>query len=110
MTPEQVIINQIMTWLAVKGILHYRTKTGGAIIHTRNGIKFGREKWRHTQVGCPDIFVFKNGRTYGLEVKSSNGRVSPDQAMWLERLTREGGVGIVVRSLEEVAAALGEKI
>ncbi|MFZ0073085.1 MAG: hypothetical protein WAK85_17570, partial [Xanthobacteraceae bacterium] len=32
------------------------------------------------RAGTPDLILIKDGRTYGLELKADNGRVSPAQA------------------------------
>lgn len=53
-------------------------------------------------VGSPDLVgVLRGGRALALEVKSATGRVRPEQAAWLAAFERLGGVGGVVRSVEE---------
>jgi len=40
------------------------------------------------------------------ELKSSTGRVRPEQEEWLSKFRDEGGIGSVVRSLDEVIQIL----
>lgn len=45
-------------------------------------------KWRKprtSQKGAPDLIFWQNGQTYAIEVKSYNGKQSPDQKHWQER-------------------------
>lgn len=102
MKAEQSTVHQIMTYLVMRGILCYRTRNTGTIIHGPRGIVYGRDRYWRTQAGCPDILAWDNGKAYGIEVKSKTGRVRPEQELWLSRFRDEGGVGIVARSLEDV--------
>ena len=110
MKPEQQLVHQVMTWLALRNILAYRTRNTGTIIHGPRGVVFGRDRYFRQQRGCADILVWKDGKAWAFELKAPNGRVSPEQSEWLQRFAAAGGTACVVRSLEEVAAALWEKI
>ena len=52
--------------------------------------------------------LWQNGIFLALEVKSSTGRVSKEQQMFLDLVNRRGGIGRVVRSVDDARAALGE--
>jgi hypothetical protein len=104
MKPEQQLVHQTMQWLELKGILHYRTRTSGTMIHTPRGMVFGRDKYFRSQKGCPDILAWRAGKAYALELKSQKGRVTPEQSAWIDRFEREGFTARVVRSLDEVIA------
>ncbi len=106
MTPEQSLTHQVMTWLAIKNILHYRVRNTGTIIHYAGGVKFGRDRYFRQQAGCPDILAWNKGNAYAFELKSPTGRLRPEQSAWLNRFQSEGGRSYVVRKLEDVAAAL----
>lgn len=108
MKPEQQLAHQVMTWLALKNILHYRTRNTGTIVHRPGGITFGRDRYWRTQQGCPDILAWRNGKAYAFELKSEKGRLTLEQRTWLARFNQEGGVGIVARSLEDVMGVLGQ--
>ena len=52
--------------------------------------------------GIPDRIAVKNGVFDGVEVKAKNGRMSPYQQEFKDRLTAAGGVYVEARSLEDV--------
>lgn len=110
MKPEQALTHQVMTWLELRGILHYRVRNTGTIIHRPGGVVFGRDRYYRQQRGCADILAWRNGMSYAFELKAPKGRVRPEQSEWLARFAAAGGTACVVRTLEEVAAALGEKL
>ncbi len=47
--------------------------------------------------GFPDIVAVRGSRTLFLELKAADGRVSPEQADWISRLTGAGQEAHVVR-------------
>ena len=103
----QELSNAVMAYLAIKNVLHYKVRNGGTIF-TRpgGGIGYGRDKYWRTQRGAPDILAWDNGKAYAFELKSAKGKTSPEQEDWLSRFRDEGGIGMVVRSLDEVMAVL----
>lgn len=62
----------------------------------------GDHFYRFGLQGSADIFALKKGKLYALEVKSSTGKLSNDQIGFLENINKNGGIGIVVRSIEDV--------
>lgn len=52
--------------------------------------------------GIPDRMAVKDGRFYGIEVKTPKGRMSPYQQEFKRRLEEAGGVYIEARALEDV--------
>lgn len=57
--------------------------------------------------GAPDLVLIRNdGWCAFIEVKSDKGRLSPEQVEWADWLAAGGGDMVVVRSLDEVEAAL----
>lgn len=58
------------------------------------------------EAGLPDLFVCYEGHFIGLEVKTDAGEPSPRQLAVLRRIERAGGVGQVVRSVDEVKRIL----
>lgn len=100
---EQALSNAVMDYLAIKGILHYRVRNTGKIIHMRGGgLCYGRDKYAATQRGTPDIFAWQNGKAYAFELKSPTGKVSPEQGEWIEKFKKAGGLGYVIRSVSEL--------
>jgi hypothetical protein len=58
--------------------------------------------------GSADLVGLRaDGRFVALELKAPGGRVRPEQAAWLELVRRMGGVGAVVRSVDEAWEAIG---
>lgn len=106
MKPEQALTHQVMTWLALKNILHYRVRNTGTIIHRPGGVVFGPDRYFRQQRGCADILAWKDGKAYAFELKSPTGRLRPEQAEWLNRFSNEGGIAVVVRRLEDIEEAL----
>ena len=59
-------------------------------------------------VGSPDLVASADGRWLGLELKSPDGRVSPEQRDWHLAAERRGALVRVVRSVDEARAAVDE--
>ncbi|WP_287602702.1 VRR-NUC domain-containing protein [Thiothrix sp.] len=62
---------------------------------------------RYGWVGCSDIIgMLTDGRFLAIEVKSRTGRLSEEQAAFLDCVNAGGGVGIVARSVDDVIKGL----
>ena len=59
------------------------------------------------RAGIPDLYAARYGKSYWFEVKAPGGRVSKIQEYELQQLRDAGLVAMVVRSVAEVAAAVG---
>lgn len=96
---ESEIQSQILDYLKIKHIFHYRQNTGA--LETKSGrfMRFGCK-------GSPDIVCIINGRYVGVEVKASHGQQSPDQKIFEANLRNAGGDYWLVRSLEELISKL----
>lgn len=110
MNPEQSLFNQVGQWLTIRKFLWFKVRNSGRIVGKSGSVFFARDTFWQNQRGVADVIVLKNGHAYAFELKAPKGRVRPDQAEWLQRFASAGGTACVVRSLEEVAAAIGEKI
>lgn len=73
----------------------YRTAKTGALLK-RMGVV----------AGCPDLFIFWQGRTFAIEVKAPGGRVSPAQIEMAQRLQRAGVITTIAYKMEAVEAFL----
>ena len=82
----------------------------------RGKIKTAFKKVRQSQLGAPDLMVFKRisfskwgtyTETFCIEVKSPTGKVSPAQERWAGLAVAQGCRYIVARSLEDVRENLG---
>lgn len=105
--PEKVIQKQILDWLKETGLLHWR-QNSGIVFAGNRAIRLGES-------GLPDIVVIvpPGGRLVGLECKSANGRLRPDQITFQDRAKSAGAYYFVVRSLTQamdaVASAVGRE-
>lgn len=88
---ESKITKDIMAWLKSSG--YYAVKIHGAAYQT---------------AGLPDIIALDSkGRMVGLEVKRPViGKVTELQKRTLEEINLHGGYAVVVRSVEDAAAAI----
>lgn len=71
-----------------------------------NGGYGGYRSNPYTMKGVPDIVCIINGMFVGFEVKTTKGRVSPDQLLFKKRCERAGGIYHVVRSADEALKLL----
>ena len=92
----------ILDWLAYRRIFHWRNNTGAMVSEYKGKTRF----MRFGSVGSPDIFVLKNGVCYGIEVKGPKGTQSDAQKEFQVRFEVAGGVYILAKGIDEVAARL----
>jgi len=99
---EKYTQKQILDYLEIKKIFHYRNNSG-AMITNNNG---RRGFLRFGAVGSPDIICVINGIYVGIEVKGDKGKQSENQKTFQENLEKAGGVYILAFSLEDVINGL----
>ena len=63
-------------------------------------------KFSAGDVGTPDLLVCYQGRFFGMEVKQPKNYPTKIQRHRLEQIALAGGVGVVVRSVNDALAAL----
>jgi hypothetical protein len=101
MTPEHEIKDAIRAFLENNGFFVINLATGR--LRTADGkrwVSVGK-KGAADLIGClPD------GRFIAGEVKAPNGRLSPEQQAFLEKIAGLGGLAIFAKSVEDVADAL----
>lgn len=96
---EADLMRSIMLALSQAGHMVFRANVG--LLYTRDG----RPVRTGLPVGFSDLFGFSADLTpFFFEVKTSSGRVSPEQAAFLDAMRRRGAIAEVVRSPQ---AALG---
>lgn len=89
---ESDIQRNILSYLATRGIVAWRTNAG----YIKRNVKLAPS-------GTPDIIGYlPNGRLLGIEVKRPKGKVSDSQQAWLDRAEQAGCAVMVARSVEEV--------
>lgn len=92
---ESAIQAQIIQYLSLKGIFHYRNNSGGFKDANNHFYRFGA-------VGSPDIICVVEGRFVGIEVKAPGGKQSDHQISFQKRLEGAGGRYVLVYSLDEL--------
>jgi hypothetical protein len=63
-------------------------------------------KFSAGDVGTPDLLVCYQGRFFGMEVKQPKNYPTKIQRHRLEQIALAGGVGVVVRSVDDALSAL----
>jgi hypothetical protein len=92
---EKDIQKNILEYLEIKRIFHYRNNTGSFVSPTGGYYSFGA-------TGSPDIICVINGIYTGLEVKRPKGKQSENQKIFQDNLEKAGGKYYLVYSLDDV--------
>ena len=97
-TPEGKIQLAILKYLRANGIMCWRNQP--MTYNAKLGIHISNP---YVMKGTPDIIcILKDGVFCGIEVKTTKGRLSPDQILFEKRATLLGARYIVARSVEDV--------
>jgi hypothetical protein len=97
---ESHVQRQILDYLALKGIFHYRQNSGAfAIPETAN---HARRFFRAGVPGVPDIICVIKGQFVGIEVKAPKGKQSEHQKEFQRKIEAAGGRYVLAHSLEDV--------
>ncbi len=86
---EKEITQSIRAFLRLSGIFHWKAWQG-----------LGSQK------GVSDIIGIHNGKLFALEIKTKKGRLNEHQKSFLDLVNRNGGIGFVARSVEDVLEGL----
>jgi hypothetical protein len=97
---EAKIQRDILDFLSGKGYLAWRNHV--------QGIRLNGKMLKNPNKGQPDVWAVKDGRLLGVEVKTREGVLSPDQIEWINRASRYGVPIITAHSLEELIETLHE--
>jgi len=100
LTPEGRIKATCLRYLERRNIYAWNNTTGAVQVRPGKFLRFGK-------VGSSDIIgLLPDGRFLAVETKAPDGRVSPEQLAFLEKIRGLGGVAVVVRSWRELDTAL----
>lgn len=102
---EKDIQKQILQYLALTKILIWRTNSGGARLPAGGGktqyVRF------NTAEGCSDLTgILPDGRFLAIEVKRPGEKPTELQQGFLDKVTTQGGLALVVSSVEELRLCL----
>lgn len=92
---ESELQRQILDYLALKRIFHYRNNSGGFKDAAGHFYRFGA-------LGSPDIICVIDGQYVGIEVKAPKGKQSDHQKEFQRKLEEAGGKYILAYSLDDV--------
>lgn len=96
---EKDIQTQILDYLVLKNIFHWRSNTGVAKYTDSRGkerfVKFGEK-------GISDILGIFKGIFFAIEVKKLKNKPTKHQANFLQNVKDNGGIAIVARSVDDV--------
>lgn len=96
---ETQILTQCLDYLKRKRYFAYRNNSGATVYET-NG---RRRLVRYGHAGSSDIIgMMPDGRFLAIEVKRPGGKLTELQANFLNNVNDNGGVGMVVFSLEDL--------
>ena len=79
----------------VKAIMKYLKTVPGCFCWKEHGGMYGT-------AGIPDIIACINGRFFGFEVKTEDGKPTKLQEATIRKILAAGGTALVVRSVNEV--------
>ena len=102
--PEAAALLEVLKAVRAHSLVAWaeRQNSGAAKV----GGRFIRFGWP----GCPDVLgQLKDGRLLGVEVKAAQGRASPEQVAFLERIRGAGGVAFIAHDLRDVVRGLKNK-
>lgn len=97
---EKHIQRQILEYLTLKRIFHYKNNTSGIYVK-KTGSYIPSQS-----VGAPDIVCVINGQYVGIEVKQPGCKLSPHQEAFRDSLQCAGGKYLVAYSLEDIIKIL----
>lgn len=99
------LVTGCLTLLELNGVFCWRTNNAPSPV-TRGGqvVAFRKVGMK----GVADILgVLPGGRLIAVECKYGSGRLSPEQKLFRDRVTKQGGLFVEARSVADVAEALG---
>src|ERR1700721_165734 len=96
---ESDVQRQILDYLTLRGIFHYRNNSGAFVDSQKHFYRFGA-------LGSPDIICVINGQYVGIEVKAPKGKQSEHQKEFQKQLEAAGGRYLLVYSLDDVISLI----
>ena len=105
---ESEIQREIIAWLKSEEYFFFREYLGPVINHFGSKRVFSK----NPNAGLPDILGLSKTSPsffFGIEIKSSNGKLSDKQKAKILEIEKAGGYCIATRSLEDVKQLLKEK-
>jgi len=98
--PEQAIQRAVWTHLCQRpapGVFAFHVPNGGA----RTAVEAAILRGLGVMPGVPDLIILKDGKTFGLELKARNGRLSDRQIGAIEAMRAAGAIVGHVHGVDE---------
>lgn len=93
-TSEKDVQRAILDYLRITHQKFWRHNSGGFKNKDGHFFKFGES-------GSPDIFIVRQGKIYGVEVKGTGGKQTDNQVEWQKDFEKAGGIYLLVHSVDE---------
>jgi VRR-NUC domain len=101
-TKETVIQAAICEYLTFRGYFFSRTNNMPVF---EKGRGVFRALPKYTRKGWPDICLLIRGIFWAIEVKTEDGKLSPEQEQMKSDIEANGGRYLVARSIDDIQAA-----
>ncbi len=97
---EAELLSYAVTILKQSGLVWWRMPIGGVRHQIGTKVIFKSSPVK----GFPDLAgMFPlSGRLFALEIKTTKGKVSPEQVDWIAKINKSGGMAVVLRSKAEI--------
>jgi hypothetical protein len=98
---EAELLSYAVTILKQSGLVWWRVNNSPSLFNN----KAGAVSFRKSPIkGFPDLagMFAGSGRLFALEIKTTKGKVSPEQVDWIAKINKSGGMAVVLRSKAEI--------
>ena len=111
MTAHTDLVNVCVNYLTLSHIPAWINNTGAYKVDEDRKARKKARYIRFGIVGASDILGLlpPSGRFLGVECKTGRGKPTPEQVSFLAMLNDAGGLGIVVRELDELIRAVKQE-
>lgn len=96
---EKEIQEQVLSYLWYNHVFCWRNNSVGIFDATK---KVFRKPGRFFLPGVADILGVYQSRFLALEIKSATGKLSEHQKFFIDEVNYHGGIGIVIRSIDDI--------
>lgn len=100
--PESAVLRGCLDYLHARGVMCWRNNTGAFKPQSGGFVRYG-------MTGSADIIgICKDGRFLAVECKCKGGCPSAEQLHFQKQIKKNGGVALIVYSVEELIRAVAD--
>jgi penicillin-binding protein-related factor A (putative recombinase) len=105
---EQSVVNACINYLNFTGSFVWRNNTGATTTSYFDSKGHYKTRfWRAGIKGSSDIIgIYKDGRFIAVECKAGKNKPTPEQTDFIDRIKTNGGIALIVYSLDELIEKL----